>query len=344
MSGRCGTVHMASCRRTGQSVAIKLIDAVDEHVNGEVHVLRALAEAVDDDDSDTGDNDNDEESGAIAVAEYREHCDVPWPAPSLGRVREWRRAIVMNYVPGEDLFDLSNRWWRTRRVAPPRDMIRRLLASSLRGLAFLHARGIGHRDVKPENIRVVGDAAYAVLIDFGFSCSVRDTDDSDAKRQQLPSSASRILAATPCYTSPERARLISSSLAARKDRRETQLPDQLGRLTRASDVWSMATAFHKLLNGAPSPGCMRERELCERNVCKRTERDLLLDFVSHLYDGERSDPPAPLSMYKEDACVDAIVRDMLAHDWKSRVTAGGALDRLLASDDTIKPSCEHIVN
>ena len=64
-----------------------------------------------------------------------------------------------------------------------------ILAQTARALSSLHARGIIHGDVKPENI-IVSPTGRAALVDFGFSCkagswarSIRGTRDYMAPEQ-----------------------------------------------------------------------------------------------------------------------------------------------------------------
>ena len=50
------------------------------------------------------------------------------------------------------------------------ELARRVLHDTLSALAFVHARGIVHRDVKPENLVVDADQHCLRLIDFGSAC------------------------------------------------------------------------------------------------------------------------------------------------------------------------------
>jgi serine/threonine-protein kinase len=68
----------------------------------------------------------------------------------------------------------------------------RICAQVAAALAHAHARGIVHRDVKPDN--VILTAAGATLVDFGISASVGETD--------LAPDGS--LLGTPAYLAPER--------------------------------------------------------------------------------------------------------------------------------------------
>ena len=75
-------------------------------------------------------------------------------------------AIVMQLVEGGDLFDRVIK--RGRYPEPDaRDTMRHLLSA----LAYLHALGIAHRDVKPENIllRTLDSDVDVLLTDFGLA-------------------------------------------------------------------------------------------------------------------------------------------------------------------------------
>lgn len=96
-----------------------------------------------------------------------------------------RPGVLMPFVPGH----------RFGRWLPAASRPARLAALDglLAGLAHLHARGIVHRDVKPENLLITRDGR-AVLIDYDLAMDVRDEVDR------------RTMAGTVAYLSPEQAR------------------------------------------------------------------------------------------------------------------------------------------
>ena len=95
----------------------------------------------------------------------------------------------------------------------------RLLGEVARGLAAAHARGLIHRDLKPDNV-VVGPDLRPRILDFGLALSLEE-----ASRQ------GRGFEGTPLYASPEQV---------------------LGRpLTATSDVFSFGSLMFKVLTGRP---------------------------------------------------------------------------------------------
>jgi hypothetical protein len=97
-------------------------------------------------------------------------------------------ALVMDLVRGTDLRERLD----SRGAMPPADAVA-LAADVAAGLAAAHARGVVHRDVKPENVLIDSATGAARLTDFGIARLV------DGPRRTR---ATRIVG-TPDYLAPE---------------------------------------------------------------------------------------------------------------------------------------------
>jgi eukaryotic-like serine/threonine-protein kinase len=150
--------------------------------------------------------------------------------------------IVFEYVDGENLKQLCSR----RGPLPVRDAVG-LTLQIASGLAFAHAHGIVHRDVKPQNVLVDADGR-AQVTDFGIARSL------DAEHGMTLTGT---VLGTSDYLSPEQA---------------SGTP-----VTPATDVYSLGVVLFELLAGeVPFPGdnvvAVAMRHLHERPPSLRERR------------------------------------------------------------------------
>jgi serine/threonine protein kinase len=142
--------------------------------------------------------------GEVRIVGSLEHPNVA-PIHDVGLDEQGRYFFVMKYVEGETLADIIERlasgssdahatWTFERRVE--------VLISVLRALEYAHARGIVHRDIKPDNI-MIGRYGEVWLMDWGIAKKVGEPEPG------VPVSAGpgmTGLIGTPAYMSPEQAR------------------------------------------------------------------------------------------------------------------------------------------
>ena len=99
--------------------------------------------------------------------------------------------FAMGLVEGETLAQQL-----AREPRPPLATVRDLLRSVAQALAYAHARGVVHRDVKPDNILVERANGHALVSDFGIARAA----EGDARL-----TVTGIAVGTPAYMSPEQA-------------------------------------------------------------------------------------------------------------------------------------------
>jgi serine/threonine protein kinase len=154
--------------------------------------------------------------------------------------------LVMEYVPGRNIAEVA-RSDRLGFVAAAR-----LIEQVAAGLEAVHACGLVHRDVKPENI-VMGEDRVPRLVDFGLAA-------------HFGSPALSGVAGTPPYMAPEQAR------------------GQWERIDGRTDIYGLGAVLYTLLTGRPPhPGHTPDESLeharkgivqAPRSVNRSVPRDL----------------------------------------------------------------------
>ena len=127
--------------------------------------------------------------------------------------------LVMELVTGYSLGHICD-----EKGPLPFEAVARIGAQIALGLAAMHALGIIHRDIKPDNI-LVGDDRKVKITDMGLA---KQSDDPELNRL----TATGMVVGTPLYVSPE----------AIRDPRTC---------TSASDIYSLGATLYHLLVGHP---------------------------------------------------------------------------------------------
>ncbi|WP_437960670.1 protein kinase [Sorangium sp. So ce119] len=224
-SGGMGTVYRAHDRVGGAAVALKIVrlrSAIQiERFEREAALLAALVHP--------------------GIVRYVAHGSTP----------AGDRYLAMEWLEGEDLAARL-----ARRFLPASEGLS-LVRRAADALAFAHARGIVHRDIKPGNLFLPGgDAARVKLVDFGIA-----RPSAEAGRVTVTGG----VLGTPGYMAPEQ---IEARTA----------PDP------RSDVFSLGCVLFECLTGRPAfAGASPMAALS----------DLLLKEPPRLRD-LRADAPAPL--------------------------------------------------
>ncbi len=122
--------------------------------------------------------------------------------------------LVMEFVEGENLGDLLKRQGRVEwQVALT------MLEGVLQGLSHAHAKGVFHRDIKPDNLLVSKDGRVKIT-DFGLATI------ADSNRMTMQDS----VVGTPSYLPPEQ---VSG-----------------GKFDHRGDLFSVGVTFYEILSGA----------------------------------------------------------------------------------------------
>ncbi|MFO0741165.1 MAG: serine/threonine-protein kinase, partial [Labilithrix sp.] len=132
--------------------------------------------------------------------------------------------IVMEHLRGSDLSQVLH-----YRGGLPVDYACDLVLQACEALSQAHARGVVHRDLKPQNLFLTerGDGSPCVkVLDFGIS-KAADTDESSPKL-----TSTEMVMGTPLYMSPEQVRSLKNVDAR-------------------ADIWALGAILFELLAATP---------------------------------------------------------------------------------------------
>jgi serine/threonine protein kinase len=196
--GAMGVVWVAHNEVLQVHVAIKLMRLHDEGPNPETLAARLLQEA-----------------RAAAQLSHAAICRVF----DFGRTAQGDPFVVQELLHGETLADVLE---REQRMLPLPAV--QMMLPVAEGLAAAHAKGIVHRDVKPENIFISRDETTRLqpkLLDFGIARFAE---------VETGLTIAGTLLGTPDYMSPEQARGEE-------------------KIDFRTDVWSLCVVLYELLTG-----------------------------------------------------------------------------------------------
>ena len=189
--GAMGVVYRARDSALARTVAIKTIALAGDAKERDVHEARFMQEA--------------RAAGSLSHPAIVTIYDVG---------REGDNAfIAMELVEGRDLRDLI----RESSLTPARSVA--IAAAVADGLAAAHERGIVHRDVKPANIMVQGEARVKIM-DFGIA----------HMHEPMVKTQTGVLLGSPQYMSPEQ--IVGQAVDYR------------------TDIFSLALVLYEMLTGA----------------------------------------------------------------------------------------------
>jgi serine/threonine-protein kinase len=254
--GGMGTVYLAEDRELNRLVAIKVLNTRDITVDLRNRMVR--------------------EAQIIARLE---HPGIV-PVHDVGTLPDGRVFYAMKFVRGSRLDE----------YAAVNDSIRdrlRKFQAVCDAVAFAHAHGVIHRDLKPQNI-MIGSFGEVLVLDWGVAkiLATDGTDESASIRLHpcdpwLTDTSAGTVIGTRDYMSPEQAR------------------GEIDQLDERADVYSLGAVLHFLLKDQPKPGRAAEA-ICSKAMANAKEdryssaSELSAD-IGRLLDAD------PVSAYQETA-------------------------------------------
>jgi serine/threonine protein kinase len=239
--GGMGVVCLAEDRELDRLVAIKILNTPD--ITEDLH-KRMMREA--------------------QIIARLEHPGIV-PVHDVGTLPDGRIFYAMKYVRGSRLDEYS---------APLRDRLRKF-QSVCDAVAFAHAHGVIHRDLKPQNI-MIGSFGEVLVLDWGVA-KIRDDPRPSAAYQ----TSDGTVIGTRNYMSPEQAR------------------GEIDQLDERADIYSLGAVLSFLLKAQPrvskaAVAITAKATATDKENRYATASELSAD-IARLLDAE------PVSAYRENA-------------------------------------------
>ncbi|EDM81618.1 probable serine/threonine-protein kinase pknB [Plesiocystis pacifica SIR-1] len=252
--GGMATIELAVDQTLGRRIALKLLHG--DHQQSGLAVRSFIREA--------------------QITGQLDHPNIV-PVHELARDEDGKLFFSMKLVEGRTLLERIRDLRLLPGQAPPRDARGRLVASTIEhedllrligvflkvldAVAFAHARGVVHCDIKPENI-MVGDFGQVYLMDWGIARLIGEQPQRAPHvgsrvvrvRNNLRSTAAfaNMIIGTPSYMSPEQARGDRASIDQR------------------SDIFSLGAVLFEILTGHPPYQGSTAHEVVEEAVACRS--------------------------------------------------------------------------
>ena len=256
-SGGMGTVYLAEDATLGRRVALKILDFPD--ASGEL-AARLLREA--------------------HILARLEHPGIV-PVHDAGTLPDGRVFYAMKFVEGQRLDRLIVS------MGAVSDRLR-VFQRICDAVAFAHARGILHRDLKPDNI-MIGPFGEVLVMDWGIAKILHQPPESAAEssrvaRDAMARSAVKTghgtILGTPGYMAPEQAR------------------GDVERLDERADIYSLGAILQFLLIGsapaAPPVAAIARMAMAENPAGRYASASRLSEDIALFLDG------LPVSAYPEN--------------------------------------------